>query len=118
MRIRAVDVIPRVFDPLPGAKLSMCTGSSLGPQIPTKGSRGGPNGLANVVDYPFHQCRVVAFGHHPDQRLGARLADDEAAPTGELGLGGGDALAHAIGLERLGSAVEADVLQQLWKRLE
>ena len=33
---------------------------------------------------------VVALGHHPDQRLGARLADDQPAVALELGLGRGD----------------------------
>ena len=67
---------------------------------------------------PLDQRRIVALGHHPDQRLGARLADDQAAAALELGFGGGDALAHAVGLERLGAAVEADVLEQLRQRLE
>ena len=48
--------------------------------------------LADVVDQPLDQRRVVAFGHDPDQRLGARLADDQPAVALELGLGGGDAL--------------------------
>src|SRR6185312_17450889 len=113
IRIRAVDVILRVFDPLPGAKLSMCTASSLGRQIQRKRSRGGPNGLANVVDQPLDQGRVVAFGHYPDQRLGPRLANDKASPAFELTLGSGDALAHTIRLQRLARPAEAHVLEQL-----
>ena len=96
----------------------MCTGTVVWPQLRRKCSRGALNGLANVVDQTLDQRRVVALGHHPDQRLGARLADDQAPAALELGFGGGDALAHAVGFERLGAAVEADVLEQLRQRLE
>src|SRR5205823_10320774 len=90
IRIRAVDVIPGVFDPLPDAKLSMCTGKSCRRQMRTKGSRGGPHGLADVVHEPLDELGVVAFRHHSDQGLGARLADDESAAPLELGFRGGD----------------------------
>src|SRR5690348_14478580 len=94
IRIRAVDVILRVFDPVPGAKLSMCTGLGLGRQIPRKGSRGRPHRLANIVDEALDKRAIVALGHDADQRLGARLADHEPPAALELGLGGGNALAH------------------------
>ena len=51
-------------------------------------------------------------GSVPDLRITSRPRPFE------LGFGGGDALAHAVGLERLGAAVEADVLEQLGQRLE
>ena len=70
MRIRAVGVTLRAFDPLLGAKLSMCTMLLLHPQLRIKGSRRRLDGLANVVHHPFDQCGVVPFRHHPDQRLG------------------------------------------------
>ena len=76
------------------------------------------NGLANVVDHPLHQSRIVALGHDPDQRLGARFADDEPPPALELRLRRGDALPDAVGLERFAGAVEANVLQKLRQRLE
>src|SRR5690349_21187490 len=98
IRIRAVDVIPRVFEPVPGAKLSMCTLPSVSRQVRTKGSRRGFHGLADVVDEAFDQCRIVAFGHDTDQGLGARLANDQATAAFELRLGSSDALADAVGL--------------------
>src|SRR3954451_4510370 len=103
MRIRAVDVTLLAFDPLCAAKFSMCTATSLGPQLPRKCSRsGGLHGLADIVDEALDQLRIVALGHDPDQRLGAGLADNEATPTLELGFGVSNALPHAIGFERLG----------------
>src|SRR4051794_30394186 len=119
MRIRAVDVTLLAFDPLFAAKFSMCTATSLGPQLPRKSSRsGGLHSLANIVDEALDQLRIVAFGHDPDKRLGAGFANDEPPAPLELGFGGGDALPDAVGLERLGTAVEAHILQQLRKRLE
>src|SRR5262245_15518295 len=110
MRMRAVEVIESAFVPLPGAKFSMRTEMLFHPQIPRNGSRGRLNGLANVVDQSFDDSQVVAFGHHPDQRLRARFADDEPAPALKLSLRRGDALPHTIGFERLAGAVEANVL--------
>src|SRR5690242_14954353 len=110
IRTRAVDVILRVFDPLPGAKLSMCTASSCGRQLPRNGSRRGLDGLANLVNDALDQRRVVAFGHHPDQRFRSRLADDETALALQLSLRRSDALAHAVRLERLGAPAETHVL--------
>src|SRR5258708_35249599 len=118
IKIRAVGVTLRAFDPLAGAKLSMCTALSLGRKIPRKGSHRGLNRLANVIHQALDQRRVVALGHHADQGLGSRLADDEPAAPLELGFGGCDALPDAVVLERLGAAVEADVLQHLWPRLK
>src|SRR5438105_1706558 len=118
MRMRAGVVTESAFDPLTGVKFSMRTIMSCDRQLPTKCSRRRLHGLANVVDEALDERGVVALGHHPDQRLGTRFADDETAPAFELGLGGGDALLHAVGLERLGPTVEADVLQQLRQRLE
>ena len=96
----------------------MCTTTAFGRQIPRKCSRGRLHGLANVVDDPLDQRRIIALGHHPDQRLGAGFANDEATLAFQLGFSGGDALANAVGLERLAAAIEADVLEQLGKRLE
>ena len=36
------------------------------------------------VDNALDQHRIVALGHHADQRLGARRADDETARIAEL----------------------------------
>src|SRR5689334_4493880 len=91
----------------------MRTRSFSGPQMRTKGSRGALNRLANVVDQPFDELRVVAFGHYADQRLGPRLADDQPTAALELGFGGGYPLLDAIGFERSLAAVEPDVLEKL-----
>src|SRR3569833_1491066 len=114
IRIRAVEVIDRFFDPLSGAKFSMCTASSSDRQMPRKGSRRRLGCRANVVDQPLDELRVLAFGHDPNQRLGSGLADHEAAPALKFGFGCGDALADAIGFERRCAAVETNVLEQLW----
>src|SRR4051794_28259803 len=98
MRMRAGFVTEPVLLSLPGAKLSMCTISSLVRQIPRKGSRRGLNGLANVVDDALHHCGIVSLRHHPNQGFGAGFADDEAAPALQLGFGGGDAPANAVGV--------------------
>src|SRR5258708_15118864 len=110
IRIRAVDVIPRVFDPFPGAKLSMCTALSLGHQVRTKGSRRGPNCLANVVDDLFDQCRVVALSHNPDQRFSTGLSNDQASASFELSLGGGDALLDPIAFDRFAPPTKSSIL--------
>src|SRR3954468_22960435 len=88
IRMRAVEVIESTFVPLPGAKFSMCTTMAFDRQIPRKCSRRRLHGLANVVDHPLDQRRIIAFGHHPDQRLGARFADDETPLPFEFGFGG------------------------------
>jgi hypothetical protein len=44
-------------------------------QLRRKRSRGRCDSLANVVDQPLHECRVIALGHDPDQWLGAGLSD-------------------------------------------
>src|ERR1041385_4665527 len=116
MRIRAGSVIESALDPLLGAKLSMCTGKWCGGQIPTKGSRRRLHGLANIVDHTLDEGHVLPLGHHPNQRLGARLPDDEPSPALELRLRRRDALANAVHLQR-STAVEADVLEELRKRL-
>src|SRR3982750_1700003 len=95
MRIRAVDVTLLAFDPRFAAKFSMCTRSSLGRQIPRNGSRGRLDRLANVVDDTLDDGHVLAFRHHPDDRLRTRLADEEAALPFELGLGCGNAFSDA-----------------------
>src|SRR5216117_2630914 len=106
MRIRAGFVTESAFDPLPGAKFSMRTIMSFERQLPTKRSRGRLDRLADVVDHALNDGGIVAFRHHPDQRLGARFADNEASLALELGLGGRDPLSHSVGLERR-AAVEA-----------
>src|SRR4051794_5278193 len=103
IKIRAVGVTLPAFDPCRGAKLSMCTASSLGRQIQRKRSRSRPNGLANIVDQPLDESRIVTLGHDPDQRLGPRLADDEPSMALELGFGGGDPLPHDVAFKRLGA---------------
>src|SRR5689334_7874477 len=110
IRIRAVDVILRVFDPLAGTKLSMCTALSLGRQIPRKGSRRSLNGLANIVDNAFDQHWIVALRHHSDEGFGARLADHQATPALKLRFGGRDPLPDAVSFQRLAGALEAHVL--------
>src|SRR3954453_4759383 len=99
-RMRAGFVTESTFDPLPGVKFSMRTIMSCDRQLPTKCSRRRLHGLANVVDHALDEGRIVAFGHHPDQRLGARFADHEAPAALQFRLGGGDALSHSVGLER------------------
>src|SRR5881392_2453910 len=118
MRIRAGFVTESAFDPFPGAKFSMRTIESFGRQLRTKRSRGRLNSLADVVDHALDEGRIIAFGHHADQWLGARFADHETSPALELGLRRRNALAHAVRLQRLGTAVEAHVLQQLRQGLE
>src|SRR6185369_8616733 len=118
MRIRATGVIDAASPVLRGAKFSMRTGKSLRPQIPRFGSRGGLNGLADIVDQALDELGVVALGHHTDQRLRARLADDEAAPPFQLGFRGSDAFPDAVRFERFCAAVEAHVLQELRQRFE
>ena len=44
-----------------------------------------PSQIASTIRFDF--AGIVAFGHHPDHRLGARGADDEAALARELRLG-------------------------------
>src|SRR3954469_17507529 len=85
MRIRAVDVTLLAFDPRFAAKFSMCTRSSLGRQIPRNGSRRRLDRLADAIDHALDHGHVLAFGHHPDNGLGARLADDEASLPFEFG---------------------------------
>src|SRR5206468_12145182 len=111
IRIRAARLTAAAFVPLVGPKLSMCTPMSLRRQIPTKRSRGGLHRLANVIDQPLDERRVVALGHDPNQRLGARFADDQPPLSFEFGLGGGNVLPDAVAFERLAAAVEADVLE-------
>src|SRR5256885_6726222 len=96
MRIRAGFVTESAFDPLPGAKFSMRTIMSFERQLPTKRSRGRLDRLTNVVDDALHKRRIVAFGHDPDQGLGARFADDKASSALEFSLGGGDSLSDAV----------------------
>ena len=38
---------------------------------------------ANVIDNFLDEIEIIAFGHHPYNRLGARCADDEAAAVAE-----------------------------------
>ncbi len=75
IRTRAVEATELTLVPLRGAKFSMRTELSFRLQLPRNGSRGGLHGLANVIDHPLDERLVVAFGHHSDQRLGARFAD-------------------------------------------
>ena len=88
IRMRAVDVIEAAVRPSGFAKLSMRTPKSLGRQM--LHVHGRLNGLADIVDQPLDQRPVVALGHDPDQRLGARRADHQAALALKLGLGGRD----------------------------
>src|SRR5438128_9786758 len=97
MRMRAGFITESAFDPLPGANFSMRTIKSFGRQLRTKGSRGRLNGLANIVDEALDEGGIVALGHHPDQRFGARFADHEPPTTLELGFGCGDTLLDAVG---------------------
>src|SRR5438874_2936948 len=105
MRIRAVDVTLLAFDPRFAAKFSMCTATSLGRQSPRKCSRDRLDRLADIVDDALNHGHVLGFGHDPDHRLGPRLANEQAALTLKLALGGGDAFPDAVGLQRLAPAV-------------
>src|SRR5690348_17952292 len=118
MRTRAVEVIETTLGPLRGAKFSMRTELSFRGQLPRNGSRGGPDGLANVVYDPLHQGRIVAFGHHSNKGFGTGFSNNEPSTALELGLGRGDSLPHDIRFERLRPAIEAHVLEQLGERLE
>src|SRR5437773_4807075 len=100
MSMRAGFVTESTFDPLPGVKFSMRTIMSCDRQLPRKCSRGRLDGLANVVDHTLDERGIVALGHHPDQRLGARFADHEASAALQLGLGGGDSFADAVCIQR------------------
>src|SRR3982751_1584652 len=117
MTIRAIEVILFAFEPLPGAKFSMCTIERFGGQIRTKRSRRRLNGLAYVVDDALDERGIITFGHDPDQRLGTRLADDQATPALELRLGRGNPFAYTVRFKRC-SFAEPDVPQQLRQRLE
>src|SRR5690348_1563250 len=118
IRTRAVLANESVLDPLGGTRFSMRTESSFHRQLPRNRSRGGPHSLADVVDDALDERWVVAFGHHADQRLCPRLANDQAAAPLQLGLGGGNALPDAVRLQRLRATVETHVLEQLRKRFE
>src|SRR5574338_863223 len=111
--MRAVEFIDFAFDPLLGAKLSMCTEAGFAAQTPTKCSRRGLDRLAYVVDDPLHERGIVPLGHDADQRLRSRFADHETAPTLQLRLGCRDPLSHAVRMKRFGAAVEPHVLQKL-----
>src|SRR5712675_507726 len=74
--------------------------------------------LDDLVDDAAHELRIVAFGHDADQRLGARLAHQDAAGRAEPHLGGGDRLGDGAVGERCVGIADADVLQQLRHRLE
>src|SRR6266851_6563837 len=82
-------------------------------------SRCGPRDrLDDLVDDAAHELRIVAFGHDADQRLGARLAHQDAAARAELRFGGGDRLHDGVRGQRCVGIADADVLQQLRHRLE
>ena len=83
-----------------GSEIIHAHGTWFRVQLRTKGSRRALHSLANVVDQAFDQLWIVAFGHDADQRLGARLADDEPAATLQFGLGCGDPPEDAVGLQR------------------
>src|SRR5688572_8338208 len=115
---RGIVAFKATFREACGANLSMRTTIRFRAQMRTKGSRRLSHGLANIVDQTLHQRRVVAFGHHANERLRAGFADDEAAAAFELRLCSGDPVLHRVGLERRLAAVEADVLEQLRHRIE
>src|SRR5690348_18320988 len=115
MRMRAGFVTESVLLPLLGAKFSMRTKSSLGRQIPRKRSRGRLDRLANIIDDTLHERRVVTLGHHPNQRLGPRLANHQTALALELRLGRRNAFPDTVHLQRR-AAVEPHVLEELWQR--
>ena len=110
MRTRAGFVMKAAFDPLLGAKFSMCTETVFGGQIPRKRSRRRLNRLADVVDNALDERRIVALCHDPDQRLRARFAYDEAAPSLQFGFGG------AIRLRTLSASSGAPPLKRTFFR--
>src|SRR5215813_10839449 len=77
----------------------------------------GPDRGRDVVDDAADERFVLAFGHHADDRLGAGLADEDAAGLPERRLAGADGGLHLAVVERL-AAVEADADQALRERLE
>ena len=70
--------------------------------------------LAGGLDLAF----VLALRHDADQGLGAGLPHHQPAAGAQPGLDRADLLLHRVGLQRLDLAGEADVLEQLRRRLE
>src|SRR5215217_4299903 len=90
------------------------------PPAPPASGRGVSRRLHRVADAVHHlldQSLVLAFGHHPDQRLGPRFADDQPPRPLEPRLPVGDRRLDARRLERR-AAAEADVLQELGQGVE
>ena len=73
--------------------------------------------VADAVDDGFYLRLVVAFGHHADDGLGARGADDEAARSVEFFLCPGDDRLNPFVFERL-AAGEADIFEELRDGIE
>src|SRR5512132_1483555 len=83
----------------------------------TASRRGGTNDAADVVDDRAYQRLVFALRHHPDDRLGPGLADQQPTTVPQPPMAIVDGLLHALLFERL-AAVAADVAQHLRQRLE
>src|SRR6266851_1298243 len=88
------------------------------PFMPPSSRRSSRDRLDDLVDDAAHEVRIVAFGHDADQRLGARLAHQDAAGRAELRLGGGDRLGDGVGGQRRVGIADTDVLQQLRHRVK
>src|SRR5580704_13360734 len=63
-------------------------------------ARGREDRLADVIDDVGEQRLILTLRHHPDHRLGARIANDESAGSAQPRLTGGDRLLHPPRFER------------------
>src|ERR1700677_205285 len=86
------------------------------------GSTSGPlsgagDGFADIADQSVDQRLVVGFAHDPDDRLGARRADEDPAAFAQASGCVRDRLRHRRILE-WPAALETNVAQHLRHRLE
>src|SRR6204780_5711229 len=86
------------------------------------GSPSGPlggagDGFADIADQSVDQRLVVRLAHHPDDRFGARRADQEPATFAQASGRVRDRLRHRRIFARP-AALDTNVAQHLWHRLE
>src|SRR3954470_15610321 len=79
--------------------------------------RGVAERVADLVDDLLDQDAVVALTHHPDHRLGAGRADQQATVAVEALFAVDDRRLHPGMVERLAAAV-AHILEDLRQRIE
>src|SRR5215471_16268172 len=88
------------------------------PFMPPSWSRWPRDRLDDLLDDRAHQLRIVAFGHDADQGFRAGLAHQDAPPSAEPRLGGGDRLRHGRFGQRRRGIAHSHVLQELRHRRE